>query len=321
MSHLNPPRPSWKKVAVVYGGFSQERDISLQTGEAIYQALLNLQLPVVLIDANQNLIEQLQAHQVDVVYNALHGTYGEDGCIQGILEWYKIPYTGSGVMSSALAMNKDMSRQILQQAGVPVAAACVWKVTDELPTLDTLPTAPWAFKPIAEGSSVGVHYCENLEQLQQAMKQQITKAKQSHTHSQFADTWLIESWLTGVEVSVVVCDGETWGGVEIEPAQAWYDFEAKYQRQDTQYHCPPRVSQAQWEQLSHYAQLSYHALACRGVCRVDFMVASSHMIALELNTLPGMTANSLVPKVARQRGMSFEDLVSHILDTAGNDHG
>jgi D-alanine-D-alanine ligase len=307
---------TWEKVAVIYGGLSQERSVSLQTGEAIYQALVNLGYNVSLIDAAEDIVAQLKVCQADVVYNALHGTYGEDGCLQGILEWYKIPYTGSGVMSSALAMDKEMSRQVMVQAGVPVAKAKLWSYGNLVPDAKDLPPAPWAFKPVAEGSSVGVHYCATLEDLHQCMH-----ALKDKTDSTIHTTWLIESWLDGTEVSVVVCDGETWGGVEISPAEGWYNFEAKYQKHDTQYHCPPRISSLQWESVSDYAQKTYQALACRGVCRIDFIVSEQNIIALELNTLPGMTATSLVPKVAQQRGMSFEDLVSHILHTAGKDHG
>ena len=298
-------------VGVLYGGRSSERSVSLVTGEAVAAALERAGYPVSLIDARHptrhqdhvDLFKQLNARGVKVIFNALHGTFGEDGCLQGALEWAGVPYTGSGVKASAVAMDKEMSRKLIAAAGVPVARAGLWREGQPLPTLAELPPAPWAAKPLAEGSSVGIARCEDLTAL--------------HDHLQGArGAWLIEAWLEGAEVSVMVLDGEAWGGVEIVPSSGWYDYEAKYVRGDTTYHCPPRLPENMLCVLNQYAELAYEALGCRGAARVDFICSPEQVIALELNTSPGMTPTSLVPKVAAWRGVSFERLVSMMVEGA-----
>ena len=210
-------------------------------------------------------------------------------------------------------MDKAVSRNIFKEVGIPIAKGFTWTVEDSLPSIDRLSNkGPWVFKPIAEGSSVGISRCETYDQLATAM----TNAQTSSG----VDRWLIESWVTGVEVSVVVAFGEVWGGVEIQPSEGWYDYEAKYQRVDTRYYCPPRISQIEWETLSRYAQLAYQSLRCRGVCRVDFISSKEKIVILELNTLPGMTKTSLVPKVAAARGISFDQLIQHMVLSASLDH-
>jgi D-alanine-D-alanine ligase len=304
------------QVAVLYGGRSNERQVSLQTGQAIYEALIKRGYQAHLIDPQIDLYSQLKDLKIDVVYLGLHGTYGEDGCIQGFLEWSQIPYTGSGVQSSSIVMNKELTRRILQAENLPVAQGVTWKSNTPYPQAHELSSPPWVLKPVAEGSSVGVKRCENLEELHYALKE-----------SDPSQHWLIEQWITGVELSIMVLDGQAWGGVEIEPRQGWYDFEAKYQRTDTQYHLPPRIPVLDLKQIQKWAEKAYCALECRGVVRVDVIytpssLPSSHLqgVILELNTLPGMTATSLVPKMANARGVSFEHLVELILQGAQLDY-
>jgi D-alanine-D-alanine ligase len=302
----------FKKVALLLGGKSKEREISLRTGKAVYDALCRLGIDTTMIDPEQDLAQHLIEGQFDVVYNALHGTYGEDGAIQGLLEWLKIPYTGSGIKASAVAMDKAMAKQIFKQAGIPIADGLTWTISHANPTQAELPEGPWVLKPCAEGSSVGVSKCPDLGSLYQALDQ----AKQE----QLSETWLIESWIMGPEISVTVFDGEVWGGVEIEPSEGWYDYQAKYQKGDTTYHIPPRLPADVLAQAYEYARKGYLALGCRGVCRMDLMIKDSlYPIALEMNTLPGMTQSSLVPKIAQKRGLSFDELVALILNHAQND--
>jgi len=307
LNHCDQP----VRVAVLYGGRSSEREVSLSTGVAIGDALRERGHLVTMIDPRDparptrhiNLLEALEEVKVDLVFNALHGTYGEDGCLQGALEWSGVPYTGSGVKASAVAMDKDMSRRLFTSAGVPVARAVTWRSGDALPAEGQLPEAPWALKPLAEGSSVGIQKITSYTEL----TAQLADAQGS---------WLIETWLEGVEVSVMVLDGEAWGGVEIVPSSGWYDYEAKYVRGDTQYFCPPRLPQQRLDEVYSLAERAYEALDCSGVARVDFICGVDTLIALELNTSPGMTATSLVPKVAQSRGVAFGALCERLMRSA-----
>ena len=306
-------RAPFTRVVVLYGGLSSEREVSLNSGRAVHAALVARGYDAHLLDPRDplnparaiDLAAALRGLGAEVVFNALHGTYGEDGCLQGLLEWARVPYTGSGVKASAVAMDKELTRVLMARAGVPVAGACIWREGDPLPAAADLPAGPWALKPLAEGSSVGVSKRELLEDLHEGL-------------AAARGAWLIESWLTGTELSVMVLDGEAWGGVEIAPTQGWYDYEAKYVRGDTRYYCPPRISEEVSALLNQLAERAYAALECRGAARVDFIVsdpqdASAPLIALEVNTSPGMTATSLVPKIAAHRGLSFEGLVERLL--------
>lgn len=300
-----------KHIILLAGGPSAEREVSLQTGAAIEHALIELGYKTSVLDPQHDLCERLKALKPDLVFNALHGTYGEDGVIQGCLEWLGIPYTGSKVKSSAVAMDKDLSRRIFSSVGVPVADGLVWKVGQPIPNQNMLPPAPWMVKPTNEGSSVGLDHCESYLDL---------IATLDHKAPSGPQYWLIESFLEGTEISVVVFDGEVWGSVEISPTQGIYDYEAKYVRGDTTYYCPPRINQAKIDQLEVYALKAYEALDCRGVCRIDFMTNIHHDITLELNTLPGMTSTSLVPKVAAAKGVDFKALVESIIISAMKDN-
>ena len=300
------------RVAVVYGGRSSEREVSLATGRAVGQALEARGHQVTMIDPRDpqaperhlDLLDAIERAGAEVVFNALHGTYGEDGCLQGLLDWSGVPYTGSGLKSSAVAMDKEMTRQLWRVAGVPVAEGWVWRAGEPLPQAELLPSGPWALKPLAEGSSVGISRCDELEELHAKLRELKS------------GSWLIEAWLEGCELSVVVFEGEAWGGVEIVPSRGWYDYEAKYVRGDTQYFCPPRLSDERLSEIYALAERAYLALECEGVARVDFISADSKLIALELNTSPGMTATSLVPKVAQARGLSFEELTEQLVTAA-----
>lgn len=313
MSECQRGRPL--RVAVLYGGRSSEREVSLATGRAIGAALEARGHDVTMLDPRDpehptrhvDLLTALQSAEIELVFNALHGTYGEDGCLQGLLDWSGVPYTGAGVKASAVAMDKDMSRRLFESAGVPVARALTWREGDEPLAFSLLPPAPWALKPLAEGSSVGIERVETYEVLVERLRQA-------------RGAWLVESWLEGVELSVMVLDGEAWGGVEIVPSSGWYDYEAKYVRGDTQYFCPPRLPEARLKEIYSLAERAYQALDCRGVARVDFISGVEALIALEINTSPGMTSTSLVPKVAQARGVSFEELCELLMYRALSAH-
>ena len=296
-------------VAILAGGPSQERAVSLNTGAAIEHALIRLGYRVDMIDPGDDFTSKLLEVSPDIVFNALHGTYGEDGVVQGILEWMKIPYTGSKLLASALAMDKSLSRRIFTQANLPVAQAFTWAMGTPLPNQQLLPDAPWIVKPTNEGSSVGLDLCMSYDELMRVLSQKTPDGPSD---------WLIEEYVAGIEVSVVIFEHEVWGSVEVVPSSKLYDYEAKYERGDTQYFCPPRIHPEVTKRLEDYAARAYRSLGCAGICRADFITSDARDIILELNTLPGMTETSLVPKVAAARGIEFEVLVQRLIEVELN---
>lgn len=292
-----------KKIGLLMGGESSERAVSLNTGKAIKAALNSLNYDVIVIDPqNQNYIEQLKT--VNLVFNALHGTYGEDGLIQGLLECLKIPYTGTSVTGSAIAMDKVYSRVVLQQYGIPIMPFQQIDTIDEIDALE-FQTAT-IIKPLNEGSSVGISLIETPDQLKQVATETLEKF----------GSILVEPYIKGQEVQIAVLNGKALGGVEIRPKNKFYDYEAKYISHDTEYILPPTISQEQLKELMHYSELCYTKLQCNGVIRVDFIIQNDTIYLLEMNTLPGMTETSLVPKIAAKAGVTFEQLCDTILSSA-----
>jgi len=293
-------------VAVVYGGLSNEREVSLKTGAAIIEALETLGYTLAPIDAGRDLPAQLRASGAAVVFNALHGTFGEDGRIQGMLDWMGLPYTGEGIRSSLLAFDKALAKKAYREAGVPVADDVVWPAADAvLKSADNLPfDLPVAVKPVAEGSSVGVTLVHEEAAFAQAMKAAATGPV------------MVEVLVTGPEISVVCLGDEALGCVEIEPLRDFYDYEAKYGSAGTRYHVPPRLTPGQMASVETVGLAAHRALGCTSVTRSDVILGEDGPIVLETNTLPGMTASSLVPKVAAARGIEFPELIERILDLA-----
>ena len=293
-------------VAVVYGGLSRERDVSLATGRAAAGALMRKGYCVVEIDAGRDLDRQLREHKVDVVFNALHGTFGEDGRLQGMLDWMGIPYTGEGQRASLLAFDKALAKSLYRAAGVPVAQDFIISsdATDEF-RVDTLPfSLPAVVKPVAEGSSVGINLARDAEELPKALME-----------ASGTDV-MVEEFISGPECSVVCLGDTVLGSVEIAAERSFYDYEAKYGNAGTQYFVPPRWS-AEDISAAELVGLGAHlALGCRSITRTDVILGAHGPIALETNTLPGMTASSLVPKVAAAIGISFDDLIERILNLA-----
>ncbi|MEE2787954.1 MAG: D-alanine--D-alanine ligase [Myxococcota bacterium] len=294
------------RVGVVCGGLSEERAVSLATGRAAADALRRRGYDVVEIDGDRSLDIELRREEVGAVFNALHGTYGEDGRLQGMLDWMAIPYTGEGQRSSLLGFDKGLAKMLYRQADVPVARDYLVSLEQarRLTKDDVAFGFPLVVKPVAQGSSVGVFLVQTDDQFQAALD------------GIDASTVLIEEFVEGPEASVVVLGDRILGSVEIAAERAFYDYEAKYGNAGTEYFVPPRWSAEQIAAVERIGLAAHRALGCRSVTRTDVILGPSGPIALETNTLPGMTASSLVPKVAAAKGIQFDELIELILDRA-----
>ena len=298
-----------KRVGVLYGGLSSEREISLKTGSAIAKALKNQGYHVITIDVGRDLPTVLQQEKIDVAFIALHGKYGEDGCIQGLLEILDIPYTGSGVTASALAMNKHLTKQILLQNNIPTPAYKEISSNDISQwTIEKLQLGQSVVvKPSSEGSSVGIQLCHDEESFKKALQEA----------AQYDTSILVESYIDGRELTVGILDEKPMAVLEIVPAETFYDFTAKYQSQTTQYICPAQISEKLAQQAMSFSDKTHKKLGCAGVTRVDLMLdREDNIYVLEINTIPGMTATSLIPKMATHLGYTFEVLCEKILESA-----
>ncbi|MFN0063211.1 MAG: D-alanine--D-alanine ligase, partial [Myxococcaceae bacterium] len=302
---------SKKRVGVLMGGLSVEREVSLRSGAAISGALSGLGYNVVDIDvkadAKSNVAKQLVDARIDLAFLALHGRYGEDGCIQGLLESMFIPYTGSGVLASALGMEKVFAKQVFQAHGLPTPAYRAFASTDAaLKALKTLEISfPLVVKPSREGSSVGVHICKERSQYAPAVEDA----------GKYAGQILVEAYVKGREVQGAVLDDEALGVIEVIPAQEFYDYKAKYQAgSGTKYLFPAPLPEAQYARVNEVCLAAHRALGCSGASRSDVILTSEgEALLLEINTLPGMTATSLLPKIAAGRGIEFPALCERLL--------
>ncbi len=298
-----------KKIGVLYGGMSSEREISLKTGGAIAKALRELGYSVVTIDVGRDLAHRLDEEKVDVAFIALHGKYGEDGSVQGMLEILGIPYTGSGVAASAIAMNKHFTKQILLQSGLPtpryreISAAEIrdWNL-EKLQLGEAV-----VVKPAKEGSSVGIQICHSESELKEALEEA----------ARYDDSIVVEEYIDGRELTVGILNDEAMAVLEIVPGEDFYDFKAKYKSKTTRYICPAEIPEEIAQKAKYYSSELHRRLGCAGVSRVDLMLdAKGNLYVLELNTIPGMTETSLVPKMAAYRGWSFGELCEKILESA-----
>jgi D-alanine-D-alanine ligase len=305
-----------RRIGVVLGGLSAEREVSLNTGAGVVAALQENGWDAVAIDWKDgtNLADLLTDARVQVVWNALHGTYGEDGAVQGMCACLGLPCTGSGILASSLAMDKVMSKRIFESNGVPTPR---WRL---LPGLGGGPVdgsdgpaaladwpLPCVVKPANEGSSVGVSIVEQPHEIAAAV------ALARRYHGQV----LIEEYIAGTEIFVGILDDEVLGSVEVRPAGKFYDYEAKYKRNDTTYLIPPAQPREIVARVEALALAAHKALGCSGHSRPDLRVSSAgEPFVLEVNTLPGMTATSLLPKIARAAGMSYGTLCEKILASA-----
>ncbi len=296
-----------KKVGVLLGGMSVEREVSLRTGAAVTGALKGLGYSVVEIDAQKDLALQLVQHKVDVAFIALHGRFGEDGTVQGLLETMFIPYTGSGVMASSVGMEKVFSKQIFIGHGIPTPAYQAFATkAAALAAANALPFPfPVVVKPSREGSSVGVHICKTPD----AYKTAIEDA------AKYAGSLMVEQYVKGREVQGAVLDDESLGAIEIVPANEFYDYEAKYKAgSGTKYLFPAPLPPDQYAKVNEVCLGAHKALQCSGATRSDVIVSEKgEVFLLEVNTLPGMTATSLLPKIAAGRGIDFPALCERLL--------
>ncbi len=297
-------------VGVLLGGLSKEREISLKSGNAILEALLLRGYDAVPIDVARDVDELLQKKGVEVAFLALHGRYGEDGSIQGLLEIHGIPYTGSSVLASALALDKYLTKDIARAEGIPVPEDLFFNAhLEDLQGFQKKMNLafPLIVKPSREGSTIGIRRVESSKELQEAISQAALLDSRV----------LVEKFIAGREVTVAVLNQEPLPIVEVVPKSGFYDFDSKYTAGATQYFCPADLDEAMTGRLQNFGKRIYQRLGCEGVARSDFIIAKDGTpYFLEINTLPGMTSTSLVPKAAAAAGIHFEDLVERILQTA-----
>jgi len=304
-----------RKIGVLMGGESSEKDISIRSGLAIYQGLQESGYTAVPIDISKDIVNALKKEKIKFAFLALHGGIGENGAIQGMLEVLGIPYTGSGVLASALAMDKEASKKIFIYHGLPVAPFIVLsrqtKGKAQKTGLPQLPAVefplPWVVKPVAEGSSIGVSIVKAEEDLPSCIEKAFS----------FDRRVMVEKFIPGKEVHIGVLGNRVLGGVEVRPSLEFYNYEAKYTSGLTDYIIPPEIDETTYEKAKDIALKAHLALGCSGVSRVDLRIDGDNMpYILEVNTLPGMTTTSLLPKIAKSSGLSFNDLIEEIMRLA-----
>ena len=299
-----------EKVTVLMGGMSAERDVSLDSGKACAKALVEIGFDVTTLDAKDNFIEKLIKNKPDKVFNALHGRFGEDGSIQGLLEHLKIPYTHSGILSSAIAMDKLTSKRIFKDAKISSPEYQVIKSLEDFKSSKI--GYPCVVKPNNEGSSVGVYVFNEPKKSDEDTIVTLLKKY---------NFLILEKYIPGREIQVAVMGSKALGGIEIVPTRSFYDYEAKYSANaKTKHIIPVKINEADYKKILDMALQAHNILGCRGVTRSDFRYNESDKLnkiyILEVNTQPGMTSLSLVPEIANYYGISFNELVKWIINDA-----
>ncbi|MGM8211640.1 D-alanine--D-alanine ligase family protein [Virgibacillus sp. W0430] len=298
------------KIAVLYGGISKEREVSLSSGKGIIQALKKNGHEVVPIDFHPNKLEEIIHLDVDLVFIGLHGKFGEDGTIQGLLDLMNIPYVGSGVLASALAMDKAKAKEVFSLNKIPVANSCVYTVNESTKIADVAEnikhsfTPPFVIKPNREGSTLGLTIVKNVEQISDA----ILNATASD------DKILVEDFLDGKEITVPVIGSigneRALPIIEIVPKNDLYDYEAKYTEGGSEHIIPARINEQLTQQIKRYAVQAHQLLGCETYSRADFILTKENIpYILEVNTLPGMTPTSLFPDAAKVDGLTYEEMI------------
>jgi len=298
---------SIKRIAVLGGGFSKEREVSLVSGAAATRALEAKGFNVTMIDPPRDmaaLVSTISAAKPDVVFNALHGRFGEDGCVQGILDMMGIPYTHSGRLASAVAMDKPMAKRLFATAGIPVAEERI--VTRRQAEQGDVMARPYVLKPFNEGSSVGVKIVRNGD----------NRPPLDDLGLEMDDSLMAERFIPGREVTVAVVGDKALAVTEITTARGFYDYEAKYAAGGSAHILPAQLSPALTQQAMDYAVAAHRILGCRGVSRADFRLDGNTFVILEVNTQPGLTPTSLVPEQAAHIGMPFNDLILWMVEHA-----
>jgi D-alanine-D-alanine ligase len=294
-------------VAVLLGGASSEREISLLSGNAVLAALKRRGVDAQGFDPASRPLADLLALKIERVWIALHGPGGEDGTVQGALEFLGVPYTGSGVLGSAVGMDKLRSKRLAQVAGVPTPEFVVLRAAQDLDLALERLGLPLIVKPGSQGSSVGMARIERAQELAQAWKEAL----------RIDPVVFAETWITGAEYTVGMLQGEALPSIRIETPRSFYDYEAKYFRDDTRYFCPAGLAQSAEAHLASLALAAFEATGASGWGRADFMMdAAGRPLLLEINTIPGMTSHSLVPMAAAAVGIDFAELVWRVLETS-----
>jgi D-alanine-D-alanine ligase len=297
------------RVGILMGGLSAEREVSLRTGEGVASALKERGYDVARISfgpGTRGIDQLVREAKIDVAFLALHGRGGEDGCVQGLLELMGIPYTGSSVLASALAMDKLRSKELFRLHNLPTPPYYIVSEADLLNLAEVHENFgfPVIVKPRSEGSSVGVAKAGSLDELRAAVQNALA-------HDSFA---LVERYVRAMEVHVGVLDGRVLGAIEVVPKSGFYDYSSKYTAGATEYICPPRLGTTRTRGVMNLAERAARALGCSGACRIDLLVTEGeNEYVLEVNTLPGMTPTSLLPKIAASAGVDYGSLCEAIL--------
>lgn len=295
------------RVAVTMGGVAAERDISLKSGQAVLSALLEQGIDAIAIDIGRNPIATLQQCEFDRVFNIVHGRGGEDGILQAVLEAMDKPYTGTGVLGSALSMDKYKTKLCWLAKQLPTPDCVVLKTAADLRTVTATLGYPVIVKPVREGSSLGMSKVESEQQLHTAWQLAL----------KYDDQVMAEQWVTGEEYTVAVLNNQALPIIRLETPNLFYDYQAKYFSDSTRYHCPCGLTDQEEEQLQNLAVQASELVDVSGWCRVDLLVdEQNHPWLIEVNTVPGMTDHSLVPMAAKQAGIEFNELVLRILQTS-----
>ena len=295
------------KVAVLMGGTSAEREVSLKSGNAVLNALQQRYVDAYAIDVGSDVLQQLQAGRFDQCFVILHGRGGEDGTIQGALELLGMPYTGSGVMASAIGMDKWRTKLLWQAAGLPVPACVVMNASSDFSAIEQQLGLPLFVKPANEGSSVGISKVSKSGEL-------VAAYRKAAEHDSLV---LAEQFIGGGEYTVAILGDEALPVVKIEPKAEFYDYEAKYLSDETEYRCPCGLDAQKEHELQALARKAFDVVGCRGWGRIDILLdEAGNAYLLEANTLPGMTDHSLVPMAARAAGIEFDELVWRILENS-----
>lgn len=300
------------KIAVLMGGPSNEAEISRRSGKNIFKALQNLGYKnAELIEVDENIAATLRTKNIEFVYNAMHGRFGEDGCIQGMLEVMGIPYTGCGVMASSVCMNKEYTKNILKEAGIPLIKSVLIKKGEDYKEKIKELKYPFMLKPVSEGSSIGMYKVNNPEELAECFEKS----------AKYGQDVMVEEFIQGKGLTVgVLEDGDKMFATEIiefRTKTEWYDYEAKYTAGMTEFIIPAELSEEMTKKVKQIAVDAFKACDCRGVSRVDFMVADDKAYVLEINTSPGMTDLSDLPAQSNAMGIDYDTLVQIILNGAG----
>ena len=303
---MKDPGLKKKKVGVLMGGLSKEREISLKTGKAVQKALAAKGYTTLCIDVGVDVAEKIIREKIDCAFVALHGKFGEDGTIQGMLELMRIPYTGSGVLASALALHKIMSKKLLLSEGVPTPRYEVFRKEEmeKGPLKQRSLPLPVVVKPAREGSTIGVSIVREEKEWVPALK----------AAAKYDEEILVEDFMKGKEITVAILEGLPLPIIEIVPKSGFYDYHSKYTKGETEYILPARLPREKYLAAQEMCLKAFQALGCAGCVRVDLMTDEEdrpHVI--DVNTMPGMTETSLVPKAAGYAGIAFEDLVERIL--------